>query len=71
MYLQYRLHDGLKQYGEFVRARWQASEFLLVDDPRTDEERMHAADLHDLAKSELLSGRASLLAGGLVNLRPS
>ncbi|XP_064627357.1 sperm-associated antigen 17-like isoform X2 [Lineus longissimus] len=39
------LQDGLKEYAEFVKQRYQTSEELQVKDPRNEEERMMASDL--------------------------
>lgn len=40
-----RLQTGLKEYAEYVCARQEDSEALKVQDPRSEEEKMAAADL--------------------------
>ncbi|XP_078618505.1 sperm-associated antigen 17-like isoform X8 [Branchiostoma floridae x Branchiostoma japonicum] len=43
--LRKRLQLGLKAYAEHVLEREQTSAVLMVQDPRTEEEKIHAADL--------------------------
>eukprot|EP00058_Branchiostoma_floridae_P014404 XP_002599892.1 hypothetical protein BRAFLDRAFT_120607 [Branchiostoma floridae] len=43
--LRKRLQLGLKAYAEHVLEREQTSAALMVQDPRTEEEKIHAADL--------------------------
>ena len=40
-----RLETGFRQYAEFVQARSEESQALLVQDPRSEEEKIQAADL--------------------------
>ena len=47
--LFFRLWDGLKQYGEFVRTKLQGLEGLLLDDPRSLKEKAMARKLQELA----------------------
>ena len=44
-FLFFRLESGLHQYAEFVQNRSEDSQSLLVQDPRSEEERTNAADL--------------------------
>ena len=42
---------GFKQYAEFVQARTEDSQALLVQDPRSEDEKIHAEDLQASAKT--------------------
>lgn len=50
------MQKGLREYAEYVKARNEMTDFMRVVDPRTEEERINASDLQELAKanSELL-----------------
>lgn len=43
-----RFQSGLRDYAEYVMSRNKSSEQMLVFDPRTEEERIHADDLQAL-----------------------
>ncbi|KAL3882261.1 hypothetical protein ACJMK2_028623 [Sinanodonta woodiana] len=47
--LRLHLQQGLREYAEWVKARNLASDLMQVKDPRTEEERINAADLQALA----------------------
>ncbi len=47
-----RLHDGLREYAEYVKARNADSDNLLVYDPRSEEEKLHAALLQQQATAD-------------------
>lgn len=40
--------DGLKEYAEMVTDRMKVTEMMKTVDPRTDEEKIHAADLLEI-----------------------
>ncbi|KAK3098986.1 hypothetical protein FSP39_024961, partial [Pinctada imbricata] len=42
------LQEGLKEYAEYVTERNKMTEYMQVVDPRTDEEKIHAADLQEI-----------------------
>ncbi|XP_076077508.1 sperm-associated antigen 17-like isoform X7 [Mytilus galloprovincialis] len=46
--LRDQLQAGLKDYAEYVINRNKTSEFMQPVDPRTDEEKIHAADLQEM-----------------------
>jgi len=48
VFVLFRMQSGLKDYAEFVTDRNKTSEFIQVVDPRTDEEKIHAADLIEI-----------------------
>lgn len=45
------MQRGLREYAEYVKARNDMAEYMRVVDPRTEEERINAADLHQLAQA--------------------
>ena len=65
----YRLWEGLKNYGEFVRTKLENSELLFLQDPRSPEEQAAAGRLQDMAippqreNTMPVEGRASRLDG--------
>ncbi|KAL4233858.1 Sperm-associated antigen 17 [Mactra antiquata] len=51
------MQKGLREYAEYVKARNEMSDYMRVVDPRTEEERINASDLQELAQAnnELLN----------------
>lgn len=53
----FRLQAGLKEYAEYVITRNKTTEYMQPVDPRTDEERIHAADLQEMGLNTASSPR--------------
>lgn len=47
-FVYFRLQAGLKDYAEYVIGRNKTTEYMQPIDPRTDEEKIHAADLQEM-----------------------
>lgn len=45
------MQGGLREYAEYVKSRNEMVDCMRIVDPRTDVERMVAADLQSLAKA--------------------
>lgn len=45
------MQRGLREYAEHVKSRNEMVDYMRVADPRTDMEKMMAADLQSLAKA--------------------
>ena len=43
------MQRGLREYAEYVKSRVEMQDYMQVVDPRTEEEKINAADLHSLA----------------------
>lgn len=47
----YRMQRGLRDYAEYVKSRNEMADYMRVIDPRSEEEKINAADLHQLAQA--------------------
>ena len=47
------MQRGLRDYAEHVKSRNEISDFMQIRDPRSEEEKINAADLQNLAQSEI------------------
>jgi len=45
------MQSGLHNYADYVKGRNEMADYMKMIDPRSDEEKMTAADLQSLAKS--------------------
>ena len=48
----HRLHQGLQEYAEYVMERARLEDLMAVNDPRSEEEKILAADLLSTAISQ-------------------